>query len=140
MFSLFIPFLTGYFQYTLSETQWPSDQNLFMLAQQFGIKYNGYKVTYKEQQEIELHGEDAQEGYLDEFKDKVQNNFMQVVIYYGSLDVEAVSEEPEYTFLTFLSGLGGALSLYLGISFIQVFEVVEFVVKLFASFAQNVRK
>ena len=133
-------FSTGYFQYTLSETQWPSDQNLLMLAQQFGIKYNGYKVTYKEQQEIELHGEDAQEGYLDEFKDKVQNNFMQVVIYYGSLDVEAVSEEPEYTFLTFLSGLGGALSLYLGISFIQVFEVVEFVVKLFASFAQNVRK
>ena len=87
---------------------------------------------------MELSGET--DADFDLIKQKVQDNLMQVNIYYGSLDVDTVYEEPEFTFLTFLSGLGGALSLYLGISFIQVFEVVEFVVKLFASFAQNVRK
>ena len=87
---------------------------------------------------MELSGET--DADFDLMKQKVQDNLMQVNIYYGSLDVDTVHEEPEFTFLTFLSGLGGALSLYLGISFIQVFEVVEFVVKLFASFAQNVKK
>ena len=96
-------------------------------------------MTYKAQQEMELSGE-TDEDY-EQIQQMVQNNLMQVSIYYGSLDVDTVAENPEYTFLTFLSSLGGAVSLYLGVSFIQVFEVVELVVKLFVScFSQNVKK
>ena len=96
-------------------------------------------MTYKAQQEMELSGE-TDEDY-EQIQQMVQNNLMQVSIYYGSLDVDTVEENPEYTFLTFLSSLGGAVSLYLGVSFIQVFEVVELVVKLFVScFSQNVKK
>ena len=86
-------------------------------------------MTYKEQQKKELSGE-TDEDY-EQIQQMVQNNLMQVSIYYGSLDVDNVAENPEYTFLSFLSSLGGAVSLYLGISFIQVFEVVELVIKLF---------
>ena len=51
--------------------------------------------------------------------------------------MDEVNEIPEYTFITFLSALGGALSLYLGISFIQAFEVMEFIVKLIGSLPSN---
>ena len=130
--------MTFYFQYAISETKWPSDQYWAILAEQFNVKYKGRKVTYKDQQEMELSGE-TDEDY-EQIQQLVQNNLMQVSIYYGSLDVDTVAENPEYTFLTFLSSLGGAVSLYLGISFIQVFEVVELVVKLFVScISQNVK-
>ena len=69
----------------------------------------------------------------EQIQQLVQNNLMQVSIYYGTLDVDDVAEVPEYTFLTFLSSLGGAVSLYLGISFIQVFEIVQFLIKLLVS-------
>ena len=128
-----------YFQYAISETKWPSDQYWAVLAEHFGVTYKGQQVTYKLQQTKELSGETDED--FEQIQQLVQNNLMQVSIYYGSLDVDHVAETPEYTFLTFLSSLGGAVSLYLGISFIQVFEVVEFMIKLCAScFSQNVKK
>ena len=102
------------------------------MAEKFKVKYKGQQVTYKEQQKKELSGE-TDEDY-EQIQQMVQNNLMQISIYYGSLDVDNVAENPEYTFLSFLSSLGGAVSLYLGISFIQVFEVVELIIKLFVSF------
>ena len=96
-------------------------------------------MTYKEQQKAELSGNYS--DALDNIQELVQANLMQVSVYYGSLDVHHVQENPEYTFMGFLSGLGGAVSLYLGISFIQVFEVVEFMIKLFFYvFSKNVKK
>ena len=127
------------FQYAISETKWPSDQYWAILAEEFKITYHGQQINYKAQQKQELTGEPNED--LENIQQLVQKNLMQVSIYYGSLDVHHVAETPEYTFLTFLSSLGGAVSLYLGISFIQVFEVVEFMIKLCAScFSQNVKK
>ena len=96
-------------------------------------------MTYKEQQKAELSGSYPESA--EQIKQLVLTNLMQVSVYYGSLDVHHVQENPEYTFMGFLSGLGGAVSLYLGISFIQVFEVVEFMIKLFFYvFSKNVKK
>ena len=116
------------YSYTKSETVWPSDQYWGIVAEDLGITYKGQKITYKDQRATELSG-GIDEGY-NQIKNLVQNNLMEVTIYYGSLNVEEINEVPEFTFLTFLSDLGGALSLYLGICFIQVFEVLELCIKL----------
>ena len=120
-----------FFQFSISETKWPSDQTWAIFAEEFNVQYKGQKVTYKDQQKMDQSG-GTNEDY-EQIQQLVQNNLMQVSIYYGTLDVDDVAEVPEYTFLTFLSSLGGAVSLYLGISFIQVFEIVQFLIKLLVS-------
>ena len=49
------------------------------------------------------------------------------------MDVSEVAEDPEFTTWTFLSSLGGSVSLFLGISFIQCFELVELLLKFLGS-------
>ena len=56
---------------------------------------------------------------------------LQISIYYRTYDVMEFTERPEYSMDSFLSALGGALSLFLGVSLVQAFEVVEFLI-LFA--------
>ena len=51
---------------------------------------------------------------------------LQLKVYYGSLEVTKVEESPKYDLKNLVSGLGGALSLFLGGSFIMFFEIVEF--------------
>ena len=54
----------------------------------------------------------------------------QLNIYFSSMTVETIYETPEYTFLSFLSSIGGDLSLYIGITILSFFEVAEFFVRL----------
>ena len=49
------------------------------------------------------------------------------------MSVMSVSESPEFTAFTFLSTLGGSMSLYLGITFISAFELLELLVRMMAS-------
>ena len=44
---------------------------------------------------------------------------------------ENIVESPEINWAEFRNSLGGALALYLGISFVSFFEVVEFIIRLF---------
>jgi len=63
----------------------------------------------------------------------VAENLLQVNVYFKSLNVRTVIEEPIYDRIdgaAFISALGGALSLFLGISISMVFEVIEFVIDL----------
>ena len=54
-------------------------------------------------------------------------------VYFGSLSVEVISETPSYTFLSFLSSIGGDMSLYIGITILSFFEMGEFIIRLFIS-------
>ena len=49
------------------------------------------------------------------------------------MDVTVVQEMPLITLASAINNLGGALSLFLGISFIMLFEWVELVIKLIYS-------
>ena len=51
-------------------------------------------------------------------------------IYLKTLNVQEISEVPTYTPSGFISALGGALSLSLGISLIMIVELVELVFDL----------
>ena len=46
------------------------------------------------------------------------------------MTLETIYETPEFTFLSFLSSIGGDLSLYIGITILSFFEVAEFLVRL----------
>ena len=47
------------------------------------------------------------------------------------MKIENIVESPEINWAEFRNSLGGALALYLGISFVSFFEVVEFIVRAF---------
>ena len=54
-----------------------------------------------------------------------------VNVYFATLKMENIVESPEINWAEFRNSLGGALALYLGISFVSFFEVVEFIVRAF---------
>ena len=61
-------------------------------------------------------------------------SYFQVKVFYRDMNVRKVEEIKEYpSVFNLLNSLGGALSLWLGISFIALFEIVELVVRLIHS-------
>ncbi len=55
----------------------------------------------------------------------------QVRIFYNAKQTMEVEEVPKYEgFDSVLSSVGGAISLYLGMSFASILEVVEFLIRL----------
>ena len=70
------------------------------------------------------------EDYVEHIGHYVQDNYLQLKVYFGSKSVEQVLEMPKYNVFTFLSSLGGAISVYLGMSFIVIFELLEIVLRL----------
>ena len=115
----------------MSQSEWPSDQFWAILAEKYNVKYKDHFVTYKEATTMEL--DESVKFMTKNLKHFVQQNFISVTIYFGSFDVQTIEEIPIYSFWGFLSTLGGALSLFLGLTFIQMFEVLEFLVKLLVS-------
>ena len=58
----------------------------------------------------------------------------QINIYMSSLDTETVEEIKRYpTIWSYLGAMGGAISVYLGASLLNVFEILEFLIRLIAS-------
>ena len=55
---------------------------------------------------------------------------MKVQVYYGSQSVTSIEEVGKYNFESLLSSFGGALSLYLGVSLVALFELIEFAARL----------
>ena len=62
----------------------------------------------------------------------------QVDVFFTSLTYENIEETPAMTVASLMSNLGGALSLYLGVSFVAAFEIIELIVRLIvAPFCRN---
>ncbi|XP_062617799.1 amiloride-sensitive sodium channel subunit alpha-like [Saccostrea cucullata] len=59
-------------------------------------------------------------------------NFLKVNIYYEDLNYEDFQEEPEIATAQFASDVGGAIGLWIGLSILAIFEVVQFFVELCA--------
>ena len=58
---------------------------------------------------------------------------LQVNVYFATMKMENIVESPEIDWAEFRNSLGGALALYLGISFVSFFEVVELIIRSFLS-------
>ena len=57
----------------------------------------------------------------------------QLQVYFGSFEVTTIVETPHWTWETILTGLGGALSLWLGITLAGILEFFELFCRLLAA-------
>ena len=55
-------------------------------------------------------------------------------MYFATMKTENIVESPEIDWSEFRNSIGGALALYLGISFVSFFEVVELIVRFTVGF------
>ena len=55
---------------------------------------------------------------------------MQAKVYFRTLEVTQITETEKWGFNEILTGLGGVLSLFLGISFVAAFEYLELFIRL----------
>ena len=58
-------------------------------------------------------------------------SLFEVNIFFETKSVEMVTESPKVSGTDLLSNIGGAFSLYLGISLIALFETFEVVIRMF---------
>lgn len=57
--------------------------------------------------------------------DRVKSSILKLNVYFSSMNVDMYTEKPEMDFYTFLGNLGGQMSLFLGISLLSFFELLE---------------
>ena len=67
---------------------------------------------------------------FDKVKDHVQANLLRIRIYYDSKSVQSIVESPQYPQSSIVSNIGGVISLYLGISLVSIFELVDYIAHL----------
>ena len=56
--------------------------------------------------------------------------YFQVNVFFSSFTYENIVEVPAMTGSQMMANLGGAISLYLGVSFVAAFEVFELIIRL----------
>ncbi|ESO89679.1 hypothetical protein LOTGIDRAFT_218777 [Lottia gigantea] len=93
------------FQYSLSSRQWPSDDYTKVLLT--ALCYFTKSVTSWSRQ-----------------------NFIKLNIYYEDLNYENITEEEDYETAQFISDVGGTVGLWIGLSILSIFELVELVVRI----------
>lgn len=67
----------------------------------------------------------------DETWEKFSRNRLLLNVYYKNMMLEVHEEKREFTFIAFLSSIGGFIGLFLGASLLSIFEFLEFVITLF---------
>ncbi|XP_070563559.1 uncharacterized protein [Ptychodera flava] len=106
------------FTKTISQSTWPSEKYLSQLLK------NLHAINPKTKTVTELQG--------------AMQNLVKVEVYYESLTVAIVTEEPAYDREDLTSDIGGLLGLYIGISAITLFESLEFFIDVFRLFVRKI--
>ena len=115
-----------------SFTKWPSNTFWMQIAERYNISYANMIISEADvlnalsSDTNSTEEERAQmQAVLEKIKDHISQNFLRLNIYYRSKSTTQVLESPKYDTQGTLSSLGGAFSLYLGVSFISLFELGE---------------
>ncbi|XP_035679932.1 uncharacterized protein LOC118418200 [Branchiostoma floridae] len=95
----------------LSSSLWPSDSYVWYVLENIH--------TRSQSQNLPLSPEE------------LRQNLARVHVYFRDLNYELITENPTYTEESVLSGLGGLLGLYVGLSVITVFEFINLLVDVF---------
>ncbi|XP_060084186.1 amiloride-sensitive sodium channel subunit gamma-like [Ylistrum balloti] len=67
-------------------------------------------------------------------------NFLKLIVYYEDLNYEKIEETPEIETAQFASDVGGAIGLWIGLSMLSMFEVVQLLVELCGYGASKCKK
>jgi hypothetical protein len=65
---------------------------------------------------------------------RIKENVLKVNVYFSSMDVNYYEETPEIDFNSLLGSLGGGFGLFLGISVLSFFEIIDVIVVCFEAF------
>lgn len=132
------------YKITNSQATWPTHMYLPVLARQYNIHFNGTNLN-----DIPLHMSDISDYFANSLSDYlyhkdvmivnmmekyVRRSFLKVQIFHQSSSMTVMRESRKYTWDGFLSSIGGALSLYLGITVVSFFEFGEFIARLLLHF------
>jgi len=98
------------FTAVMSSSTWPSNQYWYDMATSLNPE-----LISKNRDEIE------------DVRVKIQQDYARVDIYYQTLNLKEIMQSPTISFDSLFSQIGGAISLYLGISVIMAFEVFELI-------------
>ncbi len=97
---------------------------------EFGMKYRN--ETLKPEVYEELLTKDSEQAEM--IQNMVKMKMAKLLVYFDDMLVVDIQEQPKYSAFSFLSNVGGAISLYLGVSLVAVFEpLVEIPIHLMAS-------
>ncbi len=69
--------------------------------------------------------------------DMAKNSIVRVNIYYDSLSYTLSNESPKTDIAAFLANIGGTISLFLGVSVLSIFEVIECVIEIYFIMRSN---
>jgi len=64
----------------------------------------------------------------------IQRDFTRAEIYYQTMNVVTLKQDPKYTLQSLFGALGGGLSLYLGVAVVMLFELIELLIDLVFAF------
>ena len=122
---------------TLSTSPWPSSISWpFVLDRIYNAKWPGNLTT------AELFGGATSDLYFGNMeqakseeittlfkvtKEKLMQSVAKLKVYFSTSAIEVQEELPKYTVGSLISNLGGAMSLYLGVTIVALFEIVEVV-------------
>ena len=95
------------------------------LANQFGITYKNF--TFSGLNSFSFNFTDADIRTLTGY---IARNAAKLYVYFEDKTETVVAEEEKYTTSGILSSIGGAISLYLGFSFISLVEVLEIPIRM----------
>ena len=77
---------------------------------------------------------------LAETKTLIQEDYTRADVYYQTLNVQSIEQNEAYPGSDLVPGLGGALSLYLGIAIVMAFEVLELIWDLITNIFKHLSK
>ncbi|GFR83345.1 amiloride-sensitive sodium channel subunit gamma [Elysia marginata] len=72
--------------------------------------------------------------------EEVRDEFVNVVIYFEQLNFETITESPAYEIDQFLSDIGGTIGLYVGLSVLAFFEVINLITDILVYVCTGCRK
>ncbi|XP_024942633.1 amiloride-sensitive sodium channel subunit gamma-like isoform X2 [Cephus cinctus] len=105
------------YEMKISQATWPNDNNWCDVAQRFGMARNCKYKMYQSENQIQE-------------KQRVVENVLTIDVFFENLRIQSIVQHPTYKLQTFVGSLGGALSLYLGVTLFMLLEVVEVFLRL----------
>ena len=67
---------------------------------------------------------------LQVLPDDVKDDYLRLDVYFMSLNVKTITETARYSFVTFISALGGSFGVWIGFSVCMFFELIELAIDL----------
>ncbi|XP_046998361.1 degenerin unc-8-like [Schistocerca americana] len=117
------------YQTSISTAIWPTDSTWCTVAKRFTLVDNCENVT-EGNHGAKFHPE----------KQIIKDNALKIDVYFENLRVQQTVQTAAYEPQAFVASLGGALSLYLGISLLMLVEVVELIIRVISDLYNHFRK